>query len=197
MKTYTKKQLSKILADHTKWLSDTKQGKQANLYEADLSGADLSWANLSGANLSEANLSEANLSGANLYGANLSGADLPVANLSGADLSGANLHRAVLRMAKYDTLTQWPAPTMILLANWGSVSDKLCLALMRYDCANIPNGRKLFNIWKKGGGCPYKNINMKRVSHFMENALLWKFGPSKPTYQLVEMCFKEQLKFIK
>ena len=48
MKSYTKPQLDKILADHQLWISSNyTKGKQAYLY-----GANLSLANLSGANLS-------------------------------------------------------------------------------------------------------------------------------------------------
>ena len=57
--------LSKVLADHQKWLRDEPDGKRADLSRADLSGA----------NLSRADLSLADLSGANLSGANLSRAD--------------------------------------------------------------------------------------------------------------------------
>ena len=56
MKTYTKKQLDKIIKLHGLWLLDSGKGKRANLRSADLSWADLSWANLSSADLSSANL---------------------------------------------------------------------------------------------------------------------------------------------
>jgi len=87
----TKKEFSKILSDHKKWINDNTKGVRANLSRANLSGADLSRANLYGADLYGANLSRANL-----YGANLSRADLSGANLSRADLSGANLYGAIL-----------------------------------------------------------------------------------------------------
>jgi hypothetical protein len=91
MKTYTKKELDKVLKLHDLWLNNKGGG-----IRADLSGADLSYTNLPGANLSGANLFDADLSGANLYGAKLSGANLSNANLSGANLSGANLFDADL-----------------------------------------------------------------------------------------------------
>ena len=86
MKTYTKKELDKVLKLHDLWLNNKGGG-----IRADLSGADLSYTNLPGANLSGANLFDADLSGANLYGAKLSGANLSNANLSGANLSNADL----------------------------------------------------------------------------------------------------------
>jgi uncharacterized protein YjbI with pentapeptide repeats len=47
MKTYTKSELDKILADHKAWLIDSSEGERANLSHADLSSADLSSAELS------------------------------------------------------------------------------------------------------------------------------------------------------
>jgi len=91
MKTYTKKELDKVLKLHDLWLNNKGGG-----IRADLSGADLSYTNLPGANLSGANLFDADLSGAKLSGAKLSGANLSNANLSGANLSGANLFDADL-----------------------------------------------------------------------------------------------------
>ena len=93
--------LAEVLAEHAKWLNDTRTGERANLRganlcDADLSGANLCDANLRGANLCDADLSGANLCGANLCDANLRDADLRRADLSDADLSGANLRRADL-----------------------------------------------------------------------------------------------------
>ena len=96
MKTYTKEEFKKLLADHAKWVQNATLGKRADLRNADLSGASLRNANLSDANLSGANLWSANLWSANLRNANLSGADLSGADLSGADLSGADLSGANL-----------------------------------------------------------------------------------------------------
>ncbi len=136
----TPEELSKLLQDHSRWIvTDGKEGRRANLceanllganlskarlglanlskanlFEADLSGAWLGWANLSGAvlfeaDLSKANLFEANLSKAGLVGANLSGADLRGANLLGADLRGANLQGANLRWANLQEADLWRA----------------------------------------------------------------------------------------
>jgi hypothetical protein len=78
MKTYTREELDKILADHKLWLmSNTKEGNRADLTGADLRGADLR----------EVYLSEANLRGANLYGANLRGANLREVDLHESILS--------------------------------------------------------------------------------------------------------------
>ena len=101
--------LKAILEDHILWLgSDGKQGKCANLQDANLWGADLERVNLQGAdlqgaNLRGANLQRANLQGADLWGANLQRANLYGANLYGANLQGAYLHDANLRGAKFTT----------------------------------------------------------------------------------------------
>lgn len=79
-------------------------------------------------------------------------------------------------------------------ADWGAVSAKLCRELMRYDAANIPNGTKRFNIWAKGGLCPYNNLNIKRVAHFIQDSSHWKPGPAKSAYELMVMCIRENCK---
>jgi hypothetical protein len=111
MPRLTREQVEKIVA--------AAYPKRPNLNGADLSGLDLNGANLMGAdlvetNLSGANLSEAMLGGAdlrraNLRGATLAGAGLVKADLREVDLSQADLSEAVLRGAKYNHMTRWPA----------------------------------------------------------------------------------------
>ena len=204
-------QIRDILKKHSAWLHGEAEGERAdlsraNLYRADLSEANLSRADLSGANLRGAKLSRADLSGANLSGADLRGADLHKANLSeanltGADLSGANLRNAALRRAdltwanligaKVSEKTMWPAPTMLLLARWGTVSDKLCIELMRYDAANHLQP-EAFNVWAKGGGCPYAFCQWSRCANFTEIAALWSPGPALSALELAMSLVKEK-----
>ena len=105
MEKITKKELKEILERHKLWLdSNGKEGKcadlsNADLTSADLTGANLSYADLTGANLSYADLRCSNLTGSNFTGAYLYGASLTDANLSGADLTNANLRYANLRYA--------------------------------------------------------------------------------------------------
>ena len=83
MREITAGELSKILKEHKKWIdTEEKEGKRANLSNADLYGADLSSANLSGTVMQYADLSRADL-----INADLSDAYLRRANLSRADLS--------------------------------------------------------------------------------------------------------------
>ena len=148
----------------------------ADLYGANLSGADLSGANLSGADLSGANLEGASLYGANLEGANLYGANLRRASLSGANLRGANL----------------PSPTMILMASWGGVSDVLCRDLMTYDAACHSDPSK-FDVWAKGGDCPYSGEKIQRAANFSENRSLWDANaPLCRPYELMVRVMKEK-----
>jgi hypothetical protein len=167
----------------------------ANLSDANLSGANLSGANLSGANLSGANLSGANLRGADLSGANLSYANLSYANLSDANLSYANLSDANLRGANLRGANlrgaNLPAPTMVLLATWGEVSDQLCADLMLLDAAAHPDP-EAFDKWAKGGSCPYKNVLVDRVANFREKTALWGKGVACRIYDLMVRVLAEK-----
>ena len=72
MKYLTRTERDLILSAHKLWLeSDGKDGKQADLANAQLTTEMWAEADLRGANLSGANLSEADLAGAKLSGANL------------------------------------------------------------------------------------------------------------------------------
>ncbi len=116
-------------------------------------------------------------------GANLGGAYLMSANLGGAYLSGANVASVC-----------WPAPTMVLLANWDRIGDALTLDLMRYDADNHPDP-KSFLRWAKTGECPFSKINIQRSANFLENPKLIKpsFLRRKPksAYQLMQALLKE------
>jgi len=138
-----KKDLTKILNDHKKWVNG-EGGERANLWNANLWNADLRNANLWNANLWNANLCDAVL----------------------------------------------PPPTILLLCNWGKVSDKLTSELMRYDATNHPHPHK-FQEWADGGDCPYSS-GFPRVAHFQENKELWKPGKAKSARELVLMLFKEK-----
>ena len=206
-----KKQLQKILENHALWLknecgesanlrsADLRSAnlRDANLWGADLRNADLWSANLRNANLRDADLWGADLQDANLWGADLRGADLRNADLYGADLRNANLYGADLRNANLRDANlrdaNLPSPTMVLLANWGEVSNELCVELMRYDANNHPNPKK-FDEWRRGGPCPYNNVKIQRVAHFIEQKTLWKSGPSKPAYELMVMVLREHCK---
>ena len=81
MKTYTKDELGKILADHKLYL-DGNGGKRANL---------------SGSNLSHSDLSHSNLSDSDLCSSNLRGIDLSHSNMSGSDMRDSDLRNSNLR----------------------------------------------------------------------------------------------------
>ena len=157
----------------------------ANLINADLSGANLRGADLSGANLRGANLINADLRGATLRRATLRGATLINATLSGADLSGATLSGADLSGANL------PAPSSLLLAYWGEVSDLLCVELMRLDAANHPDP-STFDQWVGGGGCPYNGIKIQRMALFSEKMHLYSGGPALSCFELMKRVIVEK-----
>jgi len=107
--------------------------------------------------------------------ANLREADLRWANLAGAHLADANL----------------PAPQMILMASWGTLSDDLTRDLMRYDAASHPGGRRAFQSWGDGGPCPYGDCRWQRGALFVERRDLWRSGPSKSPIRLAEVVLDE------
>lgn len=106
---------------------------------------------------------------ADLYGANLRGANLSDANLSGAYL---------------------PAPTMLLLGQWGAVSDTTCIALMRLDASAHPDPAR-FDVWASGGDCPYVGVNVERIANFTEQRRLWSAGPAPTIWEAWSMVRAE------
>jgi uncharacterized protein YjbI with pentapeptide repeats len=78
MRTISKDELTKILADHKEWRrSDGALGSRADLRVADLGGAYLGDADLRGADLGGAYLGDADLRGADLGGAYLRSEPVP------------------------------------------------------------------------------------------------------------------------
>ena len=119
----------------------------------------------------------ANLRGADLRGADLRGADLRDANLYGANLYGADL----------------PAPTMLLLAIWGTLSDKLTADLMLLDASAHPDPAT-FQKWADGGECPYTGVKVQRIANFTENRKLWGKGKPDTIHNLMVRVLKEKTK---
>ena len=129
----------------------------------------------------KADLREANLHRANLCKADLCGADLREANLCKADLRWANLREANL-----------PAPSMVLLAYWGQLSNATTLALMRLDASAHPEGIKAFNAWAYfNGACPYKNYKVERVANFLENSYVWEAGQLPSLWECMKLVLDE------
>ena len=100
--------LKEIIAEHEKWVTtNQKEGKAAQLINANLKQADfrkvnLAGANFQGANLHKATLKESNFQGANFQGALLTDADLQRSSFEGADLSLANLEGAYIQTAIFN-----------------------------------------------------------------------------------------------
>lgn len=188
--------------------------KNPTLGTSELYGKELDYANLININLEGANLSRVSLKRADLYNANLQGANLIDTCLNRAVLSQVNLKNAYLENVdlrhvdlqnvnlKFTYLnrvdlrcSRLPSPTIMLLCDWGVVSDNLCLELMRYDASNHPNPI-LFDIWKENGNCPYSYARVQRTANFKENRDVWQDWNDdiivKSAYELMIMLFEEK-----
>jgi len=152
----------------------------SDLSESDLSESNLRWSDLSGSNLRGSDLSESDLRGSDLSWSNLSGSNLRWSDLSGSNLRGSNLRGSNL-----------PSPGMILLAQWGEVSDSLCIELMRYDAANHPDPSS-FDRWAETGSCPYEDCPVQRSVNFTQRRNLWSPGPGRPAYELMVQLIREK-----
>ena len=96
-----KAKLSRILAQHALWLSDSSRGTRAdftgaNLHCAKLQSADLRWAIFKSANLKGANLTSTNVSDADFTQADLGGALMHQTDFSRANFTGARLRDAIV-----------------------------------------------------------------------------------------------------
>ena len=83
---------------------------EADMQKADLKGADLYRCQLGHANLRNADLRNASLAGAYLFKADLRGADLRGAKFS-TNLKGAELNKTLLEGAMFDETTALPFST--------------------------------------------------------------------------------------
>jgi len=159
-------------------------------------GCSLRNADLIGYYLGHTSLNMANLKGANLTNAALNGCDLRCANLEGANLFGANLSYTFLDSTKLTNanlkLARLPSPPMVLLANWGELSDELTADLMVWDSLNHPDPTT-FDRWAEGGECPYiANSRVIRSAFFKEKRELWGKGKVCPPYKLMERVLAEK-----
>lgn len=154
-------------------------------------------ANLRGAYLTSINLNSAKLQGADLTGTCLRGCDLRYADLNKANLLDANLAYCVLDLTYLIGANlkgaKLPSPTMVLLANWGKLSDELTADLMVWDSLNHPNP-EAFDDWATGSGkCPYiAHPRVTRSANFMEQRILWGKGKVVPPYELMKRVLAEK-----
>ena len=168
---------------------------KARLTCATLISCDLSYANIENgclfaANLKNTSLISANLSLANFVNANLAGAWLRDANLTGANLASTNLTHCFLGGVNLkDTIL--PSPTMVLLADWGKLTDELTADLMVWDSLNHPDPTA-FDRWANGGSCPYSDTKVQRAAHFKERQELWGKGKVCSPYELMQRVLAEK-----
>jgi hypothetical protein len=82
---------------------------------------------------------------------------------------------------------------MVLLASWGTLSDKLTADLMLFDSLAHPDPAA-FYIWADGGPCPYQGVKVQRAANFTEQRQLWGLGKPDTTYNLMLRVLKEKTK---
>lgn len=201
-------------ANVAKAIFDTCKFTEANLSYATATGANFKNSNLIEANLAngffnQAKFDDGQVSGANCYRTHLNYSSFQRVNalninfsfalLRQADFTDAELRRANFCHAQLNKNcfrgALLPAPTAILLADWGQVSDKLCKSLMRYDASNHGDP-EAFNLWKENLTCPYKNHKSDRLAHFSERVQLWTPAllkrPPKTAYKLMIELLREK-----
>lgn len=150
--------------------------RAADVRSAKLDGANLARVDLRGVSAARVDLSGAVLEGARLSGAALYRADLFMANLVKADLQFAQMHSANLRNA------QLPSPSMMLLAGWMECSAELTALLMRLDAGAHPDP-EAFELWARGGPCPYSGVRVQRAANFSESRRWWVSGPTPTIWE--------------
>lgn len=112
----------------------------------------------------ESFLVETSFHGATLRHASFEDARLIRCNLADVDtVHGAILYNADLRG------TEFPSPTLMLLASWGSLSEALTQRAMAFDAASHPDP-SAFVEWARawGGMCPYGVATVQRAVLFAQ-----------------------------
>jgi hypothetical protein len=62
---------------------------------------------------------------------------------------------------------------------------------MKRDC-QLHDDPKSFNLWSKGGICPYTNSKWQRTHYFNQDSKLWKPGkPQMKDKELILLILKE------
>ncbi|MHA2333212.1 MAG: pentapeptide repeat-containing protein [Candidatus Hodarchaeales archaeon] len=143
------------------------------------------------ANLAYADFLRTTIQRADFYGANLYKTTFFKTDLEGGSFIGANLYKTRFRHTNLKGVLL-PSPSMVLLADWGKLSNETTLALMRLDAANHPEGEEIFNEWAEGGDCPYTASYSDRMAIFQEDSTLWEPGPPPTVYEAMCMVLSEK-----
>ena len=180
---------------------------RARLVGVRLEGAALSYVSaqsivLRGCDLRAANVSHADMRGADLSGACmsdvhgacaiLSSARLRGADLSGANLRGARLYRADMRCARLRGATL-PTPPMLLLAEWGALSDGLTALALAYEASCHPDP-DAFSRWSEEGDRPPHagDARVPRACHCIGRPECWDSDLAAPRpYDLMVALVRE------
>jgi hypothetical protein len=62
---------------------------------------------------------------------------------------------------------------------------------MEFDAASHPN-REAFELWAKGGQCPYEGVLVQRSANFIEKKELWGKGKVTGVYALMVRVLEEK-----
>lgn len=167
----------------------------------DLSCSSFKFAKLDGCKILNSTLLESNFAYATMTNAVLKTCDFHSSNLSNANLSDSDLENSDLWNCVFNGTyltncnlkgVRIGSPTMILLANWGELSDELTTLAMAYD-ASCHQDKKSFEDWSKWGSCPYKTTNYDRACKFVESRQLWNSEIKVPgAFELMIKIIREK-----
>lgn len=135
-----------------------------DLHSCDFSGCSMNGTQFFGCNLQDASFSGADLGGVHFTGCNLQGANFTETNLTNTHLRDCDVRRIY-----------FPAPTMVLLMNWGVLSNTLTKLAMAYDASTHREPQR-FDTWARAvvHPCPYLGEHYERSCLFHEQPGLWE-----------------------
>jgi hypothetical protein len=102
-----------------------------------------------------------------------------------------NSVKSGIELPKKKENVKWPAPSVVLLVNWADLSPQLTADLMFLDASNHPEPSK-FDVWAKGGDCPYRATNVERMAWFYEKNELWGQGRQDTILNLMNRILSEK-----
>lgn len=126
----------------------------------------LTEANFAYAGMRETNLKHCDLTGSNFNYTDLWSSNLEDSHLVNCSFIGSNLLECNLKNTKLGS------PTLLLLADWGELSDELTKLAMAFD-ASCHHNKTLFDAWSESGRCPYMSCSYERACKFKEKRYLW------------------------
>ena len=153
-----------------------------------------------GTTLYNADFTESTIKNTTFEGANLNHAIFKYTQLIDINFRRTNLYRATFSEAKIKHIS-WPAPTMVLLANWERIEDRTLLnQLMNYDRVNLHNGTRAFELWEETSTCPFLYADTQRTAVFHEEKDVYQEIPDDKIWNpltLMEKILTQKTKELK